>query len=127
MLAEVALLQKNTTTADAALREAEEFAAATSEGFPLPDIHRLRGELALQNGNAALAEQWFQKAIETARSQGARSYELRATVSLARHWQSEGRRAEARDLLTGILDQFDEGFETEDLIEATKLKADLTG
>ncbi len=125
MLAEVALLQKNSTTADAALREAEEFAAATSEGFPLPDIHRLRGELALQNGNAALAEQWFQKAIETAQCQGARSYELRATVSLARLWRSCGRRAEACNLLTGVLGKFNEGFETDDLVQATKLKAEL--
>ena len=126
MLAEVALLQKNTTTADAALREAEEFAAATSEGFPLPDIHRLRGELARQTGDAALAEHWFGKAIETAQAQDARSYELRAAISLTRLWQTSGRLDEARDLLNGILEHFTEGFDTDDLQQSMALKRELT-
>jgi adenylate cyclase len=67
------------------------------------------------------SEDCFLKAIEEARRQGAKSLELRATVSLGRLWQSEGKRGEARRMLAEIYGWFSEGFDTVDLREARAL------
>ncbi|MEE8304665.1 MAG: hypothetical protein V3S24_19775, partial [Candidatus Tectomicrobia bacterium] len=63
----------------------------------------------------------FQKAFDIARRQQAKSWELRATTSLARLWQSQGKRQEAYDLLTPVYGWFTEGFDTADLQEAKAL------
>ena len=73
------------------------------------------------------AEQCFHKAIAIARKQQAKSLELRATMSLARLWQSQGKTAEARQMLADIYGWFTEGFDTADLQAARTLLADLTG
>jgi tetratricopeptide (TPR) repeat protein len=73
----------------------------------------------------AEAEACFRKAIEIARQQSAKSWELRAVMSLARLWQQQGKRDEARQLLAEIYGWFTEGFETKDLQEAKALLAEL--
>jgi hypothetical protein len=71
------------------------------------------------------AEACFLKAIEVARSQGAKSLELRAVMSLARLWQQQGKHYEARDMLSEIYHWFSEGFDTKDLKEAKTLIEEL--
>lgn len=90
------------------------------------ELWRLKGELLKMQGNMADAESCFQKAIEIARQQAARSLELRASTSLARVWQRQNKRAEARQVLGEIYSWFTEGFDTADLGEAASLLADLS-
>jgi predicted ATPase len=75
--------------------------------------------------DAAEAEASLQRALEVARSQSAKSFELRAATSLARLWQRQGKRDEARDLLAPIYDWFTEGFGTPDLKDAKALLDEL--
>jgi predicted ATPase len=67
------------------------------------------------------AEGWLQRALDVARRQEAKSLELRATTSLARLWQQQGKRQEAHDLLAPVYHWFTEGFDTADLQEAKAL------
>ena len=67
----------------------------------------------------------FQRAIDTARSQQAKSLELRAATSLARLWGEQGKRAEAHDLLAPVYGWFTEGFDTADLKDAKALLDEL--
>jgi predicted ATPase len=87
------------------------------------ELHRVKGELLLMHtpDDPGNAEGWFKQAIEIARVQSAKSLELRAAVSLARLWQDQGNRGEARDLLAPVLEWFTEGFDTADLNEAKSL------
>ncbi len=92
------------------------------------ELHRQKGALllSLADGNGAEAEACFKQAIEIALGQSAKSLELRAAMGLARLWQDEGKRSEARDLLAPVYDWFTEGFDTVDLKEAKALLDDLT-
>jgi predicted ATPase len=72
------------------------------------------------------AEGYFLKAIEIARRQQAKSWELRATTSLARLWQRQGKQKEARQMLSEIYNWFTEGFDTADLKEARALLEELS-
>ena len=74
----------------------------------------------------AEAEACFHKAIDIARKQQAKSLELRATVSLARLWQQQGKQKEAHQMLSEIYSWFTEGFETKDLQEAKAVLDELT-
>jgi len=87
------------------------------------EIYRLRGVLLLLRAATpqAEAETCFQRALDVARRQEAKSLELRAAMSLARLWQQQGKRAEAYDLLAPIYGWFIEGFDTADLQEARAL------
>jgi class 3 adenylate cyclase/predicted ATPase len=87
------------------------------------DLRRLKGEalLGLTHQRAAEAEVCYQQALAIARDQGARLWELRAAVSLARLWRARGRRADAHDLLAPIYGWFTEGFDTADLKSAKAL------
>ncbi|MFZ2652946.1 MAG: hypothetical protein WA210_22830 [Burkholderiaceae bacterium] len=87
------------------------------------DFLRLQGALQLQRAapDASSAEHCFQDAIEVAREQGAKSFELRAATSLATLWHQQGKREEARDLLGALYGWFTEGFETPDLQRAKSL------
>ena len=69
----------------------------------------------------AEAEVWLRRALDVARRQQAKSLELRAAMSLARLWQSQGKRAEAHELLAPVYGWFTEGFGTADLKEAKAL------
>jgi predicted ATPase len=107
----------------------EGFASVTREGAQLysPWLHRVKGELLLLQdpSNDDQAERCFHMAIEIARGQSARSEELRATTSLARLLDKQGRREEARTTLAEIYDWFTEGFDTADLKEAKALLDEL--
>jgi len=85
-----------------------------------PEIHRLKGELRLKqdDSNTAEARSCFERAIEIARKQSAKSLELRATTSLARLLGKQGKRDEARAMLAEIYNWFTEGFDTADLKDA---------
>jgi predicted ATPase len=111
------------TTLDEALALVEK----TGERHWEAELCRLRAKLLLGQGDDAAAEASFRRAIEVARRQDARSWELRAATDLARLWQKEGRSAEARELLAPIYDWFTEGFDTPDLKEARRLLELLTG
>jgi predicted ATPase len=95
-------------------------AAATGERWFEAELLRLRGEVRLVSGIAEdeAVEVCFQNAIEIAREQGARWWELRAATSLARLWAEQGRRREAYDLLAPIYDWFTEGLDLPALREA---------
>ena len=88
-----------------------------------PEMHRLKGELLLRRdaSNVADAEHCFQRAIEIARKQSAKSWELRATTSLARLMDKQGKRHEAHVMLAEIYGWFTEGFDTADLKDAKAL------
>ena len=109
------------------LTEAIDFAQRTGEGFHLPELHRLKGELLLQQSsdNCTAAETCFHQALAIARHQQAKSLELRAAMSLARPWLRQGKRAEADALLAPIYGWFTEGFDTVDLREAKMLLEEL--
>jgi DNA-binding SARP family transcriptional activator/predicted ATPase len=89
------------------------------------ELHRVQGELLLMQGDDAEAEASLHKAIEVARGQSAKSWGLRATTSLARLWQKQGKQEEARRVLAEIHGWFTEGFDTPDLQEAEALLAEL--
>ena len=91
------------------------------------EIHRLKGELLLRqdDSNAAEAQNCYERAIEIARKQSAKSWELRATTSLARLLAKQGRRDEARTMLAEIYGWFTEGFDTRDLKDAKALLDEL--
>jgi predicted ATPase/class 3 adenylate cyclase len=105
------------------LAEALTHVDTTGERWYEPELYRLTGALLLQQSadNQAEAENCFHKAISIAQSQQAKSWELRATISLARLWQQQGKRQEAHDLLAPVYYWFTEGFDTADLIEAKTL------
>ncbi|MBI1880880.1 MAG: AAA family ATPase [Chloroflexi bacterium] len=103
------------------ITEALAFVEETDERYWEAELYRLKGELLLQTEAKAEAEMWFWKAIEVARQQSAKSLELRATVSLARLWQEQGKTAKARQILAEIYGWFTEGFDTADLREAKSL------
>ena len=127
------------------LTEALEVADKTGERSYEAELYRLKGQLTLQkearswrpeNGpppkpkvsslQSALevareAEGYFLKAIEIARRQQAKSWELRTTVSLARLWQQQGKKKQAHRVLSKIYNRFTEGFDTKDLQEARML------
>jgi len=87
------------------------------------ELYRLKGVLLLRQADPDVqqAVTCLQQALAIARRQQARSWELRAAVSLSRLWQQQGRRNEARALLAGVYGWFTEGFDTADLQEARVL------
>jgi predicted ATPase len=110
-------------TAAALARVEEALAAANAyqERWGEAEIHRLRGELLLDAEDHAAAEGCFRTAIDIARHQNAKLFELRASVSLAEMLRDQGKRTEARDLLAPVYHWFIEGFDTPDLSEAKAL------
>jgi predicted ATPase len=109
-----------------ALNRATETAAATGESQYQAELYRLRGAVLAEIGGTADAASWLKQAIDTARSQQAKSLELRAATSLARFWLEQGKRAAAHDLLAPVYGWFTEGFDTADLKEARALLDELT-
>jgi predicted ATPase len=91
------------------------------------EVHRTAGEIALlsERPDASKAEAFFEHALVTARQQQAKSWELRAAMSMARLWRVQGKRDEARELLAPIYGWFTEGFDTRDLKEAKALLEEL--
>ena len=97
--------------------------ATTKERSWEAEVHRIAGEIALQSPqpDMAKAEACFERALTVARSQQAKSWELRAATSMARLRRGQGQRADARDLLAPVYGWFTEGFDTLDLMEAKAL------
>jgi class 3 adenylate cyclase/predicted ATPase len=110
-----------------ALVEAHTLVEQHDERYWEAEVHRLRGDLLLQQTGTsqAEAETWLQRALDVARRQEAKSLELRAAMSLSRLWQQQGKRAEGRELLASIYGWFTEGFNTADLQEAKALLEEL--
>jgi class 3 adenylate cyclase/tetratricopeptide (TPR) repeat protein len=107
--------------------EALRMARANSELIWEAEAMRVLGEVRLAAGTAGAAEveaEW-RKALEVARRQEAKSFELRVAMSLARLWAEQGKRAQAHDLLAPVYDWFTEGFDTPDLKEAKALLDEL--
>jgi predicted ATPase len=100
---------------------------ATKERWCEAEAHRVAGEIALKSPprNMAKAQAYFERSLTLARAQQAKSWELRAAMSLARLLSDQGKRQTARDLLAPIYDWFTEGFDTSDLRKAKALLAEL--
>jgi predicted ATPase len=123
--------QEGLSVLDEALAQVE----STDERYYESELRRLKGELLIQGDKSGAdssfhqAESCFHHAIEVARRQQAKSWELRAVMSWSRLWHaqgSQGKKAEARQLLAEIYDWFTEGFDTADLIEARTLLEELS-
>ena len=103
-------------------------AAQAGKSFYEAEIYRVKGDLLLKLSapDEVQAEGCFQKALEVARHQQAKSLELRAAMSLSRLWQRQKKRDEARKVLAEIYGWFTEGFDTADLKEAKALLEELS-
>jgi predicted ATPase len=99
----------------------------TKERLEEAEVHRTAGEIALKSlePDAAKAQTHFERALDIARQQQAKSWELRAAMSLARLWRDQGKVREARELLAPVYGWFTEGFDTRDLKEAKALLDEL--
>ena len=136
MLAELYMKTGQLQAALDAVSEGLTLIAQTEERRSEAELYRVKGELLLrsaaQSRTTAIesarieAEGCFQQAVRIARSQHARSLELRAALSSARLWRDRGKPAEARQLLGEIYAWFTEGFTTQDLREAKSLLGALS-
>ena len=99
----------------------------TKEKWHEADANRIAGEIALKSPepDAAKAEAYFERALAVARQQQAKSWELRAAMSMARLWRDQGKPQQARELLAPVYGWFTEGFDTRDLKEAKALLEEL--
>jgi predicted ATPase len=99
----------------------------TKEKWCEADIHRMAGEIALKSPepDAARAQAYFERALAVARQQQAKSWELRAAMSMARLRGDQGKRDAARELLAPVYGWFTEGFDTLDLKQAKALLDEL--
>jgi hypothetical protein len=97
---------------------------STQEVWCEAEVNRVAGEIALLSCGTK-AQTYYERALAIARQQQAKSWELRAAMSMARLWRDQGKRDEARDLLAPVYGWFTEGFETRDLKEARALLEEL--
>ena len=127
LLAEACIQARRFNDAHRALDEALTLVEKNDEHFQEAELLRLRGELLLvESDDQKMAEDCFHRAIETARRQQSRSFELRATTSLARLWRRQDRGHEAYEAMTAAHEDFTEGFTTPDLVEAAALLKELS-
>ncbi len=110
------------------IREAMTAVETTKESWCDAEINRIAGEILLLSPepDAAKAETYFARALEVARKQLAKSWELRAAMSMARLLRAQGRRSRAREILTPVYGWFTQGFGTLDLKQAKILLDELT-
>jgi predicted ATPase len=99
----------------------------TKERWCEAEVNRIAGEIALKSPgpDPTKAETYFERALSVARQQQAKSWELRASMSLARLWRDQGKVQQARELLAPVYGWFTEGFDTRDLKEAKVLLNEL--
>jgi predicted ATPase len=99
----------------------------TKERWPEAEVDRIAGEIALKmpEPDVAKADVYFERALAVARKQQAKSWELRAAMSMARLWRDQGKSQQARELLAPVYGWFTEGFDTLDLKEARALLGEL--
>ena len=107
--------------------EAMNLIETTKEKWCEAEVNRTAGEIALMQPepDAAKAKRYFERALAVARSQQAKSWELRAAMSMARLLRDQDKRDEARNLLAPVYNWFTEGFDTLDLKEAKALLGEL--
>jgi predicted ATPase len=100
----------------------------TKQSWCEAEVNRIAGEIALKSPerDGAKAQAYFERALAVARAQQAKSWELRAAMSMARLWRDQGKRDEARELLAPLYGWFTEGFDTLDLKEAKALLDELS-
>ena len=103
------------------MRQARAEATNRQERYFLPEILRLEGELHLLQDETKQAAACWQQAIQTARQQEAKTWELRACTALCRLWQSEGKHTQVQELLAPICTHFQGGFVSPDVVEAKAL------
>ena len=103
------------------LAEALAMVEETGERYCEAELHRLRGKLLLVQGEQEAAQASLEQAIQVARRQEARSWELRAAIDLARLWRGQAKLDLARQALSEVYSWFSEGFDTPDLIEARRI------
>ena len=105
------------------IRDALTMIDETKENVWEAEANRMAGEIALKSSqrDETKAQAYFERALEVARQQQAKSLELRAAMSMARLWRDQGKRVEARELLAPVYGWFTEGFDTHDLKEAKAL------
>ena len=128
MFADVCLRQCEIEEGLAAVEEGLALAVGGQQGNVEAELYRLRGELlALQGASSPEVEEQLRRALDLSRDQGAKSFELRAAMSLARRWSDQGKKGEARDLLSEVYGWFTEGFDTRDLRETRALLDELAG
>jgi predicted ATPase len=128
LFAECLEIQGNTDEALTVLEAAVvHFERRCSDAHWEPEVHRLIGDLLLRRHPSApdRAQVSYRRAIERARSQDAKSWELRAATSLARLWRDQGKPGAAREFLAPIYGWFTEGFDTPDLKDARALLDEL--
>jgi len=112
--------------ADQMLAEAVAVMESSKEKLSEAEINRIFGEfIVVRERDLAKAEAYFQRALTVARQQQAKSWELRAAMSLARLWRDQGKVQQARELLAPVYGWFTEGFDTRDLKEAKRLLEEL--
>jgi class 3 adenylate cyclase/predicted ATPase len=124
-LAKAQLLGDDLDDAEAVLAEALAVAHRNGDVVVLSELHRLSGQVHRRRGRGAVAEAALRQALEIARRQGAKLFELRAAVDLARLLADRGGRAEAKTLLGTIVPWFDRETEAADITEAMRLQATL--
>ena len=107
------------------LDDALQIVERTGERWFAAELNRHKGQLLLEQGHPAAAEELYRKALSIAREQGAKLWELRAATSLARLWREQSRRAEAHDLLAPLYGWFTEGFDIPDLKDGKALLDEL--
>ena len=116
----------NTGEANSMLGEALTAAQRGGDRCHEAELHRLKGEVAQREGiQPEILEQHFSQAVDIAREQGSKAWELRATISLARMRARHGHRTDAGEMLGNLYNSFTEGFCTPDLREAKTLLAEL--
>jgi predicted ATPase len=109
------------------IAEATNAVETTKERWCEAEVNRVAGEIALKQPmpETAKAQAYFERALTIARQQHAKSWELRAAMSMARLWRDQGKRDDARDLLAPVYGWFTEGYDTRDLKEAKALLEEL--
>jgi predicted ATPase len=140
LLAEMCGKLNQVETGLSLLNEGLEVANMTEERFYEAELYRLKGELTIQSeasqsgAGASLkstctekAEEFFQHALDVARRQNSKAWELRAATSLAGLWQKQNKKAEAHELLAEIYSWFTEGYDTADLKDAKVLLLTMVG
>jgi predicted ATPase len=127
LLAEIEAERQDTEVALTRINEVLTLVSETGEHWTDALLQRIRGDILLkcEPANTASAEEAFLTAIAIAQQQKARSFELRAAMSLARLWRDQGKVRQARELLAPVYGWFSEGFDTRDLKEAKALSEEL--
>jgi predicted ATPase len=125
LLADVLFKQGLCDEAQGAVRQALQAVEQTNERMVEAELHRLQGDLSLPD--ARQAEPHYRKALAVAREQEAKSFELRAAMSLAQLHMRERQLEEAKRVLAPTLEWFTEGFDTADLIEARRMLGEISG